>query len=275
MQLELLSKSRQALQQRFDEIVAEALTAYNDKPIIKVVASYSGGSDSAVVLELACHSRAIKQLDVMTIDTGLSTDNHIQRIKKEVNGLGLKLDICSNNGKEWYRQQVSDNGFAYTPNIHIIYYRMLKERALQAYIRKHKTQRFDQIAFLTGVRRLESVKRSRTPLYDKSGARLFINAIAEFNEHDKQTILNTQTWFNGKTTEDCMCNWHCKYTVDDLKDSPKLHKFISNLNDEMKSVGLWGYGEKPSSDLVQLEPEPEQEMPSNSLCINCYTKELL
>jgi len=252
------------------EILLSAIKQY--KPS-KILVSYSGGHDSATVLHLM--DKIEIKFDVLTIDTGISTDGHITRIYNEVvNKLNKRLWIYSNNGAEWYKQQVLDNGFAYTPVIHTIYYRMLKERALMTALRDFKKHRTDNIMFVTGVRRAESVKRRHTPLISKSGSRIFCNLIAEFTDEDKHSVMKDNTWFKGKTTEDCMCNWHCKYKLSHLEESPQLHKYMANLESDMRDMGLWGYGEKPDPSLVQVGEIDDDEMPDDSLCVNCYTKTL-
>ena len=272
--LNMFQKDREGLQERFNEIVKQAIIAFQNKPIVKFVASYSGGSDSAVMLELARHCPFIS-LDVMSIDTQLSTDGHITRVYNEVvQQLALPLKIYTNDGQEWYRKQTLEEGFGYTLNIHIIYYRMLKERTIETYLRDHKTNKFDQIFFFTGVRRLESPKRAKTPLWHKKGSRITVNPIDEFTDFDKKIVLNSQSWYKSKTTEDCMCNWHCKYSIDDLVDSPMLYDYIDAINQKMKENNLWLYGETPSAEYYQPELSNDK-MPEDSFCINCYSKALL
>lgn len=252
-------------------IVQDAIDLYQPS---KILVSYSGGHDSATLLHLM--TKLDIPFDVFTIDTGIGSKDHLSNIVDLVcNQLNLKLWIYSGNGREWYLDNVKQEGFAYTPIYHIVYYRNLKERAIELALKDFKTHRLDHIMFLTGVRRLESSKRAKSPTHHKKGSRITCNPIVKYSDKDKEIIMQDNHWYKGRLTNDCFCNWHCKYTLDDIDHQSTLYQDIKTLNDEMQSLGLWEYGQKPSSDLIQYEQDEQDEMPEDSLCINCYSKSLL
>ena len=255
-----------ALKHRFKEIVDTAIAEYEPS---KVFLSYSGGSDSAVVLHLS--ELCGYNFDVYTIDTGVSSQAHLQNIVELCQKLDKKLWIYSGAGLDWYIKNVREYGFGYTPSAHSVYYRSLKERAIRTTIRDFKTHHHDRIMFLTGVRRLESIKRRDTPLIRRSGSRVTVNPIAEFDDRDKGLFI--PSWWSGEQTIDCMCNWHCKYTLADI-DNPYLQQEIEKISGEHKNIGLWGYGEKPTNVLgvPAHDNEKEHELPLDSWCISCINK---
>lgn len=236
-----------------------------------IFVAYSGGTDSATVLELARMLPMTIDLRIMTIDTGINSFGHIQRIKEDVRDLGLPLHIYSGKGLDWYLQNALEYGFAYTPNAHVVYYRNLKERAILDCIKEVKTKYHQRIGFITGVRRLESHRRKNTPYIKQHRSRVTINAIADFTEDDKTHVLNRASWYMGKLTEDCLCNWHCKYRISDLPTS--CRDKVKQVSDELVLNGMWGYGDKPSREMIQLMSEQTIEtMPDDSFCTSCTKK---
>lgn len=253
------------LQSRFNEIFERAIA---DHQLETIFVAYSGGTDSATVLELA--KNAGRDVRVMTIDTGLSSPGHIEKVCADIKRAGYKPEIFSGAGLDWYVQNVREYGYAYTPNQHVIYYRMLKERAIDDCIRQCKTRYHQRIGFITGVRRQESARRSKTPLVYQRRARVTINAIAEFTEGDKLTVLTGNSWYHGKFTHDCMCNWHGNHTVDETSGNVRAQ--IIKLNEEMREIGLWCYGQRPSREQLALVggETTSDDMPVDGLCVNCY-----
>jgi len=262
-----LSEYLKDAQNRLDYAISE-----HSIPFVWV--AYSGGSDSAVIVELLRQLNVPVSWGVMTIDTGLSSIGHIDRIRSDIKRAGLSLSIFTGQGLDWYIDNVSHYGFAYTPNQHSIYYRSLKERAIDDSIRSVKTKYHQRILTVTGVRRAESYKRSQTPiLYHKRGARVTLNLIADYNDTDKNVILSNVHWYGGKTTEDCMCNWHCNYKNTDRLNS-LARAAVNQVDSELRSCGAWGYGEKPTSAQVSMFSDVRSDienMPDDSMCVNCIS----
>jgi predicted phosphoadenosine phosphosulfate sulfurtransferase len=234
--------------------------------------AYSGGSDSACVIELMKNIIVNVPWGVMTIDTGLSSIGHIDRIVGDMSRANLPLEIFYGNGLTWYIENVMQYGYAYTPNQHVIYYRELKEVAIDDSVKSKKTKYHQKIVSITGVRRAESVKRSKTPIVNYSrSARVTLNMIADYSEDDKAVILDNVDWYKGKLTQDCMCNWHRNY--DEKSDmNSDMSEAVSMLNAEMRSCGLWLYGEKPSREQLSIFSNVRSDiadMPIDSFCSNC------
>jgi 3'-phosphoadenosine 5'-phosphosulfate sulfotransferase (PAPS reductase)/FAD synthetase len=258
--------------QEITEAIEQAQTEHHPH---KWFVAYSGGSDSAVALQAMIELGYYEQLNmhIMTIDTGLSSCSHIERITQDIiQATDEPPMIYRGKGLAWYLANVTDFGFGYTPGHHAPYYQYLKRAAIEQCVREHKESRFDRIAFVTGVRRVESPKRATTPLVMRSKSRVTVNAIATLDDHDKMPFLERATWYQGKVTRDCLCNWHCQYTLDDLRDTP-AYEPIKQLSEDMRREGLWGYGEKPSEDWL-IESKAE-EMDSDSFCVSCMQLQLL
>lgn len=239
--------------------------------------AYSGGTDSACVVELCKHMdfRGIGWA-VMTIDTGLSSTGHIDKVRADMKRAKLPLSIFTGEGLDWYIENVHQYGYAYTPNQHVIYYRMLKERAIEDSIKEVKTKYHQRVLNITGVRRQESFRRKNTPfIYHSRGARVTLNLIADYSDDDKRYVLTGNDWYHGKFTEDCMCNWHCRYTNEDDMNSD-MRIAVQKTDELLSSCGLWTYGQKPNKEQISMFHDVRSDietMPTDSLCSNCERTE--
>lgn len=232
--------------------------------------AYSGGSDSALVLEIVRRAGINVPWGVMTIDTGLSSPGHIERVKSDCARIGLQPSVFKGGGLKWWIENVRSYGYAYTPNQHVIYYRELKERAIEQSVRVVKTRYHQKVVSVTGVRRAESHRRSKTNfVYANRSARVTLNVIADLSDRKKQEYMRNVRWWRGKRTEDCMCNWHCSYTCgDDLNID--MYRAVKKIDDEMSDLGLWRYGEKPNREQIAMfHTADNDEMPDDSMCSNC------
>lgn len=235
--------------------------------------AYSGGGDSALVLDIV---RKIDTVNVpwgvMTIDTGLSSPGHIDRIIDDCSQIGITPHVFTGSGLEWWVDNVRSYGYAYTPNQHVIYYRELKERAIDQSIREVKTRYHQKIISITGVRRAESYKRAKTEfIYATRSSRVTLNMIADLSDESKHMYMENVDWWHGRQTEDCMCNWHCHFTSDDDMNT-EMHRAVRALDTEMSDLGLWCYGERPSHEQIALFGDVrsrDEDMPTDSYCINC------
>jgi len=260
------------------DIIESAIEKYNPSSIF---VAYSGGRDSAIILDIA--SKIMASVEVMAIDTGLAHDEWRGMIESQVSRYpSARLTFVEGLGIEWYQKNVLEYGFGYTPQQHSIYYRMLKERAINKLIAVRKIHYHDKIAFLTGVRRAESAKRLKTPDVMVSGARLTINAIAHYDNQQAQIYhaLNLPFYDNPiykqwSNSGDCACNWTCKISLETLeRTSPILASKISRLSQDSVNRGGWKYGTKPSDYGIDLSSTVDN-MPEDSLCISCYKNRLI
>ncbi len=244
----------------------------------KAYLAYSGGSDSALMLEVVKRTGLLYDPDwnfrIMSVKTGLHDKGHIERVTADVERFGYPLYWYTGKGLQWYVKSVMENGFGHTPSVHVIYYRMLKERAVEESIKDFKDFYHERILSLTGVRRAESQKRANTPFeYHKKGSRVTLNPIADVSNEEKDELIKRVTWWRGKSTEDCGCNWHGRSNLDNLNDEAKKH--ITELNSKMKELGLWGYGQKPTKEQQAMFGSfiIKDEMPEDSFCVSCAKKE--
>lgn len=242
----------------------------------KMYLAYSGGSDSALMLEAVKRTGLLDDPDwsfrIMSINTQLYDKGHVERVNADIERFGYLLYWYTGKGLTWYVNSIMENGFGYTPSVHVYYYRMLKERAIDKSIKDYKSFYHERILCLTGVRRAESLKRANTPFeYHKKGSRVTLNVIADLSNEDKDELIKQVTWWQGKPTEDCGCNWHGNSDLNKLNDQAKKH--IIELNTKMKELGLWGYGEEPTKEQRALFGDViiKDEMPEDSFCISCVT----
>lgn len=256
-----------------DEVIKHVTMAQSEHSPRKWFVAYSGGSDSAVLLQALIESGLFEQyqMEVMTIDTELGSAGHIERVTNDiVKAIGRPCQVYKGKGLAWYIDNVHKFGFGYRITHHAPYYQYLKRTAIEACIRENKFDRKDRIAFLTGVRRSESVFRAKRPILQRNGARLTVNAIATFNDADKLPYLHRATWYQGKTTKDCMCNWHARFQLADLQGT-EAYEPICKLSQEMIDDGLWGYGTEPDENWL-VDDDQVLDMDEDSLCINCMSQ---
>lgn len=254
------------------DIISRAIQEHKPK---SVWVAYSGGKDSAIALHIA--SLTMCDINVMAIDTGLAHDNWRETVKRQVAYYNCSnLEFVEGGGKRFFETDVLENGFGYSPAYHTVYYRNLKEDAIDKHIRENKSKKFDRIMYITGVRRAESSRRRKTPDIHRKYARVTVNAIAHFDNnfsdyfhsqylpHYKNDIYN-QWGTNG----DCACNWTCGLKLKRLQEtSPVLGAWIKELSEKSVNDGGWVYGERPAYGIADYETNGD-DMPEDSLCINC------
>lgn len=239
-----------------------------------VYVAYSGGKDSAALLSLAVRSGFSDK--AMSIDTGLGADGWLSMIEAHCRQWGVSLDITKGLGREWYTRNVLEYGFGYTPSHHVVYYRMLKQRAIERHLKSVKTHWRDRILYLTGVRRSESRNRqSREETY-RHGARVTASPLLYWNDADVERWLR-HVWpdYNNPFYElygssgDCYCGWTNRNKTSEFASrSPCLYEYLSQLEGHAVENGLWGYDQTPETQ-ISLQSE---DMPDDSLCRNCYTQ---
>lgn len=251
---------------------------------VKVFVAFSGGRDSAVTLDLAY--RMSKKMGiipenkfaVMSIITGLQADGWANWVVDYVKTIyGMEVEFYTGLGRHWFAENTKKQGFGYTPSLHTLYYRSLKERAIEAALRENKEGRYSRVLFLTGVRRAESAKRKNRDFIWRKGSRVSVNMIAHFSDEDRDNYHKALLPFYDNpfydlygSSGDCFCGWTCNNTVDEFaQESPDLHKFLSELEQEVVSCGMWRYGSTPDKDNVFARETAGEEMPEDALCISC------
>lgn len=237
-----------------------------------VYIAYSGGRDSAALLDIIARLKPHNFAGVMAIDTGLSCDGWADMIRQHTAANNLPVDIVTGRGWAWYEQNVMDYGFGYTPNQHVIYYRMLKERAIHSHIAKHPKK--TRIMYLTGVRRDESIKRQNTPISMVYRRRITVNPLVNFTGAVIDRYLSTVAkWWNNPyydtvgSSGDCLCGWTCKNSAQTIERvHPEIGGRLVSLSNRSVSAGLWPYGVRGDK---YDPPHGSDTMPPDSLCVNC------
>jgi 3'-phosphoadenosine 5'-phosphosulfate sulfotransferase (PAPS reductase)/FAD synthetase len=92
-----------------------------------------------------------------------------------------------------YEELVLEKGFPYGPQGHNSMYYYLKQRQIRRLVRENKTNHYDRIGLVTGIRISESTRRMHnTQLVQyvrRSGAEFWLNPILDFNDKDKNAYI--------------------------------------------------------------------------------------
>lgn len=238
-----------------------------------VFIAYSGGRDSAVVLDIAARMQIAD--GIMAIDTGLSADSWTTLINIHAQKYGIPLEFARGGHRDWYGKNVREYGFGYTRGHHTVYYRMLKQDAIRAHVRTHKTSHYDRVMYLTGVRRSESPQRAKTPASIRDGSRVSVNPLIHWRSESVAAYLKVMVpdYYNPfyeryGNSGDCYCGWTCQHAAHNFRDhSPDLAAYLEALSAEQSESGLHTYGERPKKDALTIDMF--EDMPADSFCVNC------
>lgn len=246
---------------------------------IKTIVAYSGGRDSAIVLDIASQIVPRSNLQVMAIDTELACDGWKDMIMRHCSVYGLQPLFVTGDGFDWYADNVLDYGFGYTPNHHTVYYRQLKEKAIYTHLRHTKKAHYDRVLYLTGVRRAESANRRNRPLVIRHGSRVTCNPIAFFSDDEAMAYHKKNlSWYENPyyktvgSSGDCLCGWTNKNSTHDvIKHHPKIGAKLATLEHNSIELDGWAYNGRPP---VTFNDNTDAGMPDDSLCSSCYSKTL-
>jgi hypothetical protein len=242
-----------------------------------LIASLSGGADSVAashLLYLWCKQTGVP-FRVMSIDTGLAADNWRSNVSATARLLwDTEVEFVTGGGWAWYEKHAQRFGFGHTPHAHTIYYRMLKERAIMATVKRNKSPA-RRVVFVTGVRQEESPQRANRPLYAVSGNRVTANLIYKWTKAERDAWLQAlcPSYAIPKRSKDCHCNWTLSETCETLAThSPMLAARLQALSDRVVANGRWAYGTRPTAtQRAAFAAQPDEDMPEDSFCISCAT----
>jgi 3'-phosphoadenosine 5'-phosphosulfate sulfotransferase (PAPS reductase)/FAD synthetase len=175
----------------FPQMKLDAWQVYSDAIVEhqprKVFCLYSGGNDSTVLLHWAKQGR----LDAAVhVDTGTALPGVREYVEHTCEQFEVPLLVYE--AGDAFERLVLDPfgptgkplGFP-GPSAHRFAYTRLKERQIEALVRDHKEQRSDRIMLLTGKRRHESARRSRTSIpVERRKATVWVNPLIDWTNED-------------------------------------------------------------------------------------------
>lgn len=250
---------------------------------------YSGGNDSVVSTHIAnAWARAIPHghVKAISIDTHVSADGWRDYVTRVANKENWTHEIWDNPDPEFYYNNCREFGTPHTREMHwMIMYRNLKERAIDAVRRAHKTGQRDRCMLVSGFRRDESTERADTPEWLEDGAGLWVSPLVNWTERDVYEYRLVHAFEPNPFYEtvggsgDCECNWTRNTSVATLERySPVLASKIRPMDAECRLKFGYGYGDTPSKGLIAERagqmPLPGI-MPLINLCAGCSARDPL
>lgn len=266
------------------DILARAYALWNPSWIFLL---YSGGYDSVCSTHIAwqwAKAEGIQhKVKVISADTGVAADGWREYVARVASAEGWRHEIWDNPNPEFYYENVREFGFPHTKQMHWqIMYRNLKERIFDAVRAAHKTSERDRCMLVSGMRREESTQRANTPEWLQDGAGLWVSPLVEWTEVDVYSHRASHGfepnpfYEQGLGSGDCECNWGQFVDLETLEEySPQLAAKIRPVHEYSLEVHGWGYGERPSKDLL-AERAGQITLPGIepivNLCASCGRK---
>ena len=215
-------------------------------------ALFSGGDDSLATAIVT--SQAIGFRGCLHIDTGIGIPETQAFVVETCKRQGWPLSIyrAVDQGQS-YDELVMGRGFP-GPAMHFKMYCRLKERALNAFIRDHKTKWNDRIILSTGIRKNESQRRmGRTEQISRDKCKVWVNAIYDWSKPDCHDLIAAAGLQRNTVVElmhmsgECLCGSFAK--PGELKEIalwyPKTAERIQQLEERVAAVHpracKWGH----------------------------------
>jgi 3'-phosphoadenosine 5'-phosphosulfate sulfotransferase (PAPS reductase)/FAD synthetase len=215
-----------------------------------VWAMFSGGDDSLATALVT--SQAIQFRGCLHIDTGIGIPDTQEFVIETCQSRGwpLKIYRATDQGQS-YDDLVIERGFP-GPAMHFKMYCRLKERALRAFIRDHKTHTRDRIVLSTGIRANESQRRmGYTKPVSREGVKVWVNALYEWSKFDCIDTIEAAGAPRNPVVQvlhmsgECLCGSFAKPgEFAEIKCwYPKTAARIEALSERVKAAGhdgVWG-----------------------------------
>lgn len=251
------------------ELVAEAhdfiTTAKREHAPTKTFILYSGGNDSAVVLDV-CSEHADA---VVFINTGIAVPDAVEHARNTATRTGLPL--IEMHPPRSYESLVLDewNGLP-GPGAHRYTYVRLKERCVEQLIRDHRAYRGERFMLLTGVRTAESKRRmGYTDPVRRNGGQVWVNPLVNWSNEAMRRYRNDHALpVNPVSTHlhlsgECMCG-----AMADTNEReaikffyPEFDTYLTDLERRAGEAGckyaVWGV-KRPDAD--RIDPEIDGQM---------------
>ena len=225
---------------------------------------FSGGDDSLATALVT--SQAIGFRGCLHIDTGIGIPETQQFVIETCarQGWPLKIYRAKDCGQD-YEALVMEQGFP-GPAHHFKMYCRLKERALNAFIRDHKTRWNDRIILSTGIRKNESQRRmGRTEQISRDKCKVWVSAIYDWSKPDCHDMISAAGIPRNPVVElmhmsgECLCGSFAK--PGELKEIalwyPKTAERIRQIEQRVAVVHprACQWGQRP---LREKKPQPAQ-----------------
>lgn len=172
---------------------AECRTAIEAEQPSHIFALFSGGHDSLCSTHLAAAQPGFS--GVVHCNTGIGIKQTREFVRETCERFGWPL-IEAHPDRYTYRDLVLGaggyEGFPGGPKSHMRFYYYLKQRAIDAVVREHKTHRADRIGLVTGIRKEESNRRMTGAFAEyvhREGAQLWLNPILDWTPADKNAYM--------------------------------------------------------------------------------------
>ena len=264
---------------------------------IEVWGCFSGGYDSLVATHVAASS------GLMTAAIHLNTGIGIEQTRQFVRDTSEKFDwkLLEYRADEYirgdgtpdpqiYEELVKERGFPGPPH-HKKMFNRLKERPLNQAVREHKTDKYDRIMLVTGVRRDESQRRMgiEKPV-DRAGAKVWVNPLLNWTKLDCRKYMELHDLPINEVVElicmsgECLCGAfaHEGELAEIELLFPDVAERIKKLERDCEFP--WGWEGRPpewwlryqdgQNFLPGVEPEQlsESEIDEMMLCHDCKSR---
>lgn len=227
----------------------EAISQENPSHIF---ALFSGGHDSLCSTHLAAGMPGFS--GVVHCNTGIGIEQTREFVRDTCREQGWPL-IEMKPDRYSYRDLILGAGgypgFPGGPKSHMRFYYYLKQRAIDALVRDHKTHRADRIGLVTGIRREESDRRMAGAFAEyahREGAQLWLNPILDWTQADKNAYMSE--WELPRNE-----------VVDILHRSGECLCGAFTRKGEFREIELWY--PQAAEQIRQLEAEVQQAQPDS------------
>jgi len=213
---------------------------------------FSGGHDSL------CSTHRASSHPLFTaaahIDTGIGIPETRRFVRDtcNLNGWDLKYYKAVDQGQR-YEDIVKKYGFP-GPGRHGTMYIRLKERALRALIREHKTKRSDKIILVSGCRSNESERRmGHVEPIQREGAIVWVNINHNWTSSDNDKYMSEQGLPRNPVKDklcmsgECLCGAYAKKNeLAEIKfHYPEVAERIERIQADEIAKGRWNWEGRP------------------------------
>ena len=218
---------------------------------------YSGGDDSAVLLDVA-HKWADAVVHINTTVGIPQANEHARRV-----GSSYGLPFIELRPPKSYEELCLTKWRGMPgPGAHLFTFTMLKERCVRQLLRDHQTKRGERFLLLTGARAQESERRmGNAEAVRRNGREVWVNPLQtwtneEMRDYRRDHVLpRSEVSANLHMSGECMCG---AFAAPGEREAlrffyPAFEAWLTSIEEECKAKGLpytqWGE-KRPGSDRV-------------------------